>query len=188
VNVDENRRETVDALRDDVAHVIVTHPLTPADNVSLYRLLGAIFGCEAEAAALSAQFCEAAERLRQAVLTRATERVLYLIWRAPWYTVSRETYISATLALCGWLTFPAVAPARYPTLEDDDPLWHDVDRILLSTEPYVFRERDVARLRDRLQQRFGTSPAVSLIDGEMTSWYGSRAIMGLEYLRRLRSE
>ena len=25
--------------------------------------------------------------------------------------------------------------------------------------------------------------AVSLIDGEMTSWYGSRAIAGLRYLR-----
>jgi hypothetical protein len=29
---------------------------------------------------------------------------------------------------------------------------------------------------------------VGLIDGEMTSWYGSRAIPGMAYLARLRSE
>jgi len=28
---------------------------------------------------------------------------------------------------------------------------------------------------------------VSLIDGEMTSWYGSRAIAGMKYLSRLRT-
>jgi ABC-type Fe3+-hydroxamate transport system, periplasmic component len=44
VNIDENRRETVDALAAGVAHVIVTHPLTPDGNLQLYRMFGAIFG------------------------------------------------------------------------------------------------------------------------------------------------
>ena len=43
VNVDENRREVVDAARAFVPHVIVTHPLAPTDNPRLYRLFGAIF-------------------------------------------------------------------------------------------------------------------------------------------------
>jgi hypothetical protein len=47
----------------------------------------------------------------------------------------------------------------------------------------MFRERHVAEL--------AATPAlagkrVALIDGEMTSWYGSRAIAGLGYLLRFR--
>jgi len=37
-----------------------------------------------------------------------------------------------------------------------------------------------------LQQRLPATP-VDLIDGEMTSWYGSRAIHGLAWLREFRS-
>jgi hypothetical protein len=28
----------------------------------------------------------------------------------------------------------------------------------------------------------------ALIDGEMTSWYGSRAVAGMDYLRQLREK
>ena len=44
VNMDENRRETVDALAAFVPHIVVTHPNTPQDNLPLFALLGGIFG------------------------------------------------------------------------------------------------------------------------------------------------
>ena len=43
----------------------------------------------------------------------------------------------------------------------------------------MFRQRHVAELHDQL------NVPIDLIDGEMTSWYGSRAIRGLAYLREL---
>ena len=52
-----------------------------------------------------------------------------------------------------------------------------VDRVLLSSEPYHFHEDHVAELAAAFPDA-----RVSLIDGEMTSWYGSRAIAGLRYL------
>jgi ABC-type Fe3+-hydroxamate transport system substrate-binding protein len=52
VNIDENEKPTVDALAQFVPYVIVTHPLTPSDNLNLYRLLGGIFGAEEAAKAL----------------------------------------------------------------------------------------------------------------------------------------
>ena len=57
----------------------------------------------------------------------------------------------------------------------------DADRILLSTEPYAFRERDAIALAA------STHRPVRLIDGEWTSWYGVRAIEGLRALARFRS-
>jgi ABC-type Fe3+-hydroxamate transport system substrate-binding protein len=183
VNVDENRRETVEAIAAFVPHVIVTHPLAPRDNLALYRLIGGIFGRAREAEALCAQFEEAFDAAARASAVFAPQRVLYLIWRDPWMTVSRDTYISRTLALVKWETVPERATARYPEVELDEATLAGVDVILASSEPYMFRERHVTGL--------AAMPAlagkqVALIDGEMTSWYGSRAIAGLGYMPRFR--
>ncbi len=180
VNVDENRREVVDAARAFVPHVVVTHPCAPQDNVRLYTLFGALFDREREAAALATAFDAAHRALVEAASALARERVLYMIWKKPWMTVARSTYISATLALAGWDTMPVGAAARYPEIGDDDPAWRDAQRILLSTEPYAFRPRDAQALAARHRR------PVELVDGEMTSWYGPRAIDGMRYLADLR--
>jgi ABC-type Fe3+-hydroxamate transport system substrate-binding protein len=52
VNIDENRKETADALAAYVPNVIVTHPLAPLDNLALYRQIGKEFGKTREAEAL----------------------------------------------------------------------------------------------------------------------------------------
>jgi len=181
VNVDENRREDVDAAREFVPHVIVTHPLAPDDNRRLYELFGAIFGREREASTLDAQFLEAIAALDAAAANLPRERVLYLIWRKPWMTVARDTYVAATLARAGWDTVPAVSSRRYPELADDDASWNDADLLLASSEPFAFRERDARELSQRWRK-----PA-HVIDGEWTSWYGARAIPGLRALAAFRN-
>ena len=180
VNVDENRREVVDAARAFVPSVIVTHPLAPTDNPRLYRLFGAIFEREREAEALAGAFAGALARLDAAAARVPREAVLYLIWRKPWMTVSRATYVSATLARAGWDTLPARPRKRYPEVADGARAWRDAARILVSSEPYAFRSRDAAALALRWNK-----PA-TLNDGEWTSWYGPRAIYGLDALAELR--
>jgi ABC-type Fe3+-hydroxamate transport system substrate-binding protein len=174
VNVDENRRETAEALAEFVPEVIVTHPLGPHDNLALYRRLGTAFGREAEAEALCARLED--ELAAVAATQRPRRDVLYLIWREPWMTVAPDTYIARTLALFNWHTVPADVEDRYPQLELAD-VAGAVDRVLLSSEPYHFKEHHFGEIRAALP-----TAAVSLIDGEMTSWYGSRAIAGLRYL------
>jgi ABC-type Fe3+-hydroxamate transport system substrate-binding protein len=171
VNVDENRKEDAEALAEFIPNVVVTHPLGPRDNLDLYRQMGLEFDREARAEALCVKFEAALARVDE----RPEQRVLYLIWRDPWMTISPETYISQTLDLFNWRTVPATADERYPEVDLADA---DVDRVLLSSEPFHFKEHHVAEVE-------GLVPGakVSLIDGEMTSWYGSRAIAGIDYLR-----
>ena len=183
LNIDENQRSAAAALAQFVPHLIVTHPLGPLDNPPLYRLLGGIFARDQAAQALCTRFDIAHGALARAARAWQRERVLYLIWKNPWMAVSRDTYISRMLALAGWDSVPAEAAARYPEVQLDAALLHGTERVLLSTEPYRFRERDLAALRALPAMR---GRSVELIDGEMTSWYGSRAIAGLDYLRRLR--
>ena len=181
VNVDETRREVVDAARAFIPDVIVTHPLVPEDNRRLYELFGAIFGRDDQAARLTRSFDESLAALERTAAPLPRTRVLYLIWREPWMTVARDTYVSATLARAGFDTLPAESKARYPKLGDDDAAWRDADRILLSTEPWAFRERDCAALAA------ATGKRAELVDGEWTSWYGSRATEGFSALARLRA-
>ncbi len=192
VNIDENRRETVDEIRGFVPHVIVTHPCKPDDNFALYSLIGGIFGREAEAARLSGDLRAALDALRNTAWP--ARRVLYAIWQDPWMTVARDTYISQMLAQVNWATWPDAAPEacvdgdcsrpnaegeRYPTFRWSDALVRELDAVLLSTEPYRFTEDHA----DALERQIGKP--VLLVDGEMLSWYGSRAVAGARYLKTL---
>ena len=185
LNIDENEKRTAEALAQFVPHLIVTHPLGPLDNPPLYRLIGGIFGREQAAEALCARFQQARAVLESAARAWPRQRVLYLIWKDPWMAVARDTYISRTLALAGWDTLPDDAAARYPQVKLDAALLQDAELVLLSSEPYRFRDRDLAELRALPAMRGKT---VALIDGEATSWYGSRAIAGLDYLLGLRDK
>jgi hypothetical protein len=180
VNVDENRRETYEALREFVPQVMVTHPLAPRDNLELYRLLGTTFGRESEAERLCAEFELAWAALHSAPSGRETA-VLLLIWQQPWMTVSRDTYVSRMLSTIAWQTLPSQAAVRYPVIDRTSTWLDDVELVLLASEPFPFRERHIAAAATLAPGR-----PVKLIDGEMISWYGSRAIHGLAYLETQR--
>jgi hypothetical protein len=184
VNPDENRRETFEALQQIVPSVLVVHPIEVSDNLTLFERLGRMFGVEEAAARLTG-------RLRQelaacAAQTWPRERVLYLVWRRPWMTVAADTYIARALSLVGWDVPHGpggdTGAARYPEVADLPAAAAQVSRVLLSTEPYRFGERHVSELA-----RACPGTPIHLIDGEMTSWYGSRAVAGLAYLRAFRA-
>jgi ABC-type hemin transport system substrate-binding protein len=219
VNVDENEKSTVDALRTWVPHIVVTHPQNAQDNIALIDQLVAVFTPFLPAAALDSvvdlppdapqdamhsiaayaifqratalkqQFSTRLQGLQASRAQRNPQRVLYLIWQGPWMTVARDTYISRMLDLIGWQTWPdtlggdgirTAGAARYPVLTGDEPWLAQIDRVLLSSEPYSFGAQHVAQVQSWLPHT-----QVQLVDGEMLSWYGSRAIQGLDYLEAL---
>lgn len=193
VNVDENTLETVQALREFVPQVVVTHPCAPHDNLALYRQMAECLPEVPGIAERAARWCAALERELQ--LTADTEwpqrQVLYCIWREPWMTVARDTYLSRMLALVNWQTLPDVAggergAARYPAFDWAADWVGRLDRVLLSSEPYSFGPSHAAEVRATLAAcRPGAEVQVHCVDGEMLSWYGSRAVQGVAYLRGL---
>jgi len=174
VNIDENEKPTVDKLAEFVPNIVVTHPIEPRDNLALVQLMGGVFCAQARADAWCGEF----ERELALVQKGRPQRVLYCIWKDPWMTVSRDTYIARMLALIGW-SIPEIGDVRYPSFQWSDALVHDVDQVLLSSEPYRFTEEHV----DALERQIGKP--VQLVDGEMMSWYGSRALQGIRYLKGL---
>lgn len=194
VNIDENRRETVDAIRSWSAQdgpaapqIVVTHPLGPEDNLALIDQLldhfGALEGVAERAERLRASLCDELERTRPD--GRPLQRVLYLIWRDPWMTVARDTYIARMLGRVNWRTLPALdggasGAARYPVVRGGEAWLAEVDQVLLSSEPYAFTQAHVDEAKVLCP-----NARVRLVDGEMLSWYGARALPGLRYLRQI---
>jgi ABC-type Fe3+-hydroxamate transport system substrate-binding protein len=180
VNIDENEKPTVERLAAFVPHVVVTHPNVPRDNLALARLMGGIFGAQAAAERWCAAFDAEYAALR-ALPPGPGRTVLYCIWQDPWMSVAQDTYIGSMLAELGWRVPLLEAGVRYPRFNWSDDLVRGLDAVLLSTEPYRFTEAHA----DALEKQIGIP--VLLVDGEMMSWYGSRALAGLKYLRRLRT-
>ena len=187
VNVDENREDTVRALREFVPRIVVTHPCRPEDNLALLAQMLQEFGDQPGVAARAAALDAALQRELAACGARdwPRRRVLYLIWRQPWMCVARDTYIAAMLERVGWQSWPAVqggpsGAARYPVLRGDEPWLAEIDELLLSSEPYRFGAEHLAEA-----QSLCPRARVRLVDGELLSWYGPRAAPGLAYLRTL---
>ena len=179
LNVEENTRAMEAAIRGFVPHVIVTYPKRPEDNPPLYRLLGGIFGKEAEAEALAQKFDAAYRHLAALGPALPARRVLYFIWKNPWMGISRGTYIANALALVNWQVLGHRDGVDYPELTLTPELLAEADLVLFSTEPYPFAEADLdafAAAHDCPRAK------LRLIDGEYASWYGPRAIAGLDYL------
>ena len=105
----------------------------------------------------------------------------YLIWRNPYMAAGGDTFIHDMLQRCG-LTNLLSTTNRYPTV--DTETLSRCDRILLSSEPYPFREKHIDELRKLLPSHPGSStPVIQLVDGQIFSWYGSRLLEAPAWLQ-----
>ncbi len=182
VNVDETPRPVFEQLTAAGYTVVVTHPVRVDDNLRLYQLLGGIFDRTAMAAALAERLVHALAETTAAAAKLPHRRVLYLIWRKPWMSIGPTTYIADALARVNWRTEPADTDQRYPTIELNEPLLAGVELVLFASEPFPFGDKHMDAFRAAFPAHAAKAVA---IDGEMTSWYGSRAIAGTQYLLRL---
>lgn len=186
-NMEENRRDVVEALRAEGVPVWVTFPRTVVEGIGLVRELGALTATEAAAATLARSLEAAHTRVLERVGGRPRVRVFCPIWRGPYMTVNRDTYVHDMLWTCGGDNVFAARPSRYPTVTLEEVRAAAPDVILLPDEPYRFRaahRADFAPLADVPAVRAGR---IHLVDGKLLSWYGPRIAEAFERLPALLS-
>jgi ABC-type Fe3+-hydroxamate transport system substrate-binding protein len=107
------------------------------------------------------------------------KRVVYFIWRNPWMCAGGDTFISDMLRTAGWQNVLA-DKMRYPEITLEELKDKNIELVLLSSEPYPFKETHIAEIKAALP-----GVEVKLVDGEMMSWYGSRMALAVDYVDKL---
>lgn len=106
-------------------------------------------------------------------------RVLYLIWQDPIMAVGKNTYIDHMLSIFG-VQNALSDYDRYPELSEEEIRKITPTHIFLSSEPFPFKEKHISQY-----QRICPGAVITIVDGELFSWYGSRMLMSIEYFRKL---
>jgi ABC-type Fe3+-hydroxamate transport system substrate-binding protein len=103
----------------------------------------------------------------------------YLIWKEPYMTVGGDTFINDMMKYAG-LQNIFENKKRYPEISLEELSTADCQLILLSSEPYPFKQKHLKALQEQLPGK-----KIILVDGEMFSWYGSRLLKAPAYFTHL---
>jgi ABC-type Fe3+-hydroxamate transport system substrate-binding protein len=109
-------------------------------------------------------------------------RTAYLIWKDPYMTIGADTFIHSMMAKAGLVNIYADED-RYPQITPQALSEKKPELVLLSSEPYPFKQKHIDELK-----AFLPGAKIMLTDGEMFSWYGSRMLKAATYFQKLRHE
>lgn len=174
-NKEENRKEDVDVLQKDF-DVMITDINTIEDALLTIHDIGNRCGVKRTTedliSAIRKEYHNAPDEPQ---LTAA-----YMIWRDPWMTVGTDTYIHSVLS--HWKLKNVFGDQRrYPKTTLDELSNKKPDIILLSSEPYPFKEKHITEVEIACPDC-----RVLLVDGEWFSWYGSRMLPSFKKLNSFR--
>lgn len=108
------------------------------------------------------------------------KRVAYFIWRKPYMAAGRNTFINEMLNYCGLQNVFADKASRYPEITVNQLITANPEIVLLSSEPYPFKEKHIQEFAKLLP-----AAKITQVDGELFSWYGSRLVHAPVYLEEL---
>jgi ABC-type Fe3+-hydroxamate transport system substrate-binding protein len=106
--------------------------------------------------------------------------VCYLIWNKPMMAAGRNTFIHAMLDCCGFTNVITGENLRYPELTEKELIDYQPDCLLLSSEPFPFKETHIDYFKSILP-----NAKITLVDGEAFSWYGSRLLKATNVFEKL---
>jgi ABC-type Fe3+-hydroxamate transport system substrate-binding protein len=154
-NVEENRREDVEALRAAGLRVHVTYPRTVPDALTALADLLALLDVPNQG-----WLDRAAQAWAAPPEFDAT--VVVPVWRRPWVLLGGDTFASDLLARLGLRNVYPAGADRYPrpALADIPP----ADLVVLPDEPYAFTADDGP-------EAFPGRP-YALVSGRHLTWYG----------------
>jgi ABC-type Fe3+-hydroxamate transport system substrate-binding protein len=176
---EENVKMQVDELAKDFP-VLLTDVSNFEDALKMIIDVGILTNKENESVKLVKEIEEKFAKIKLRSLDDIS--AAYLIWKEPYMTVGADTYISDMLLRAGIKNIFS-NQMRYPTISVEDIQKANPDFVLLSSEPYPFKDRHVAELQSELP-----NSKVVLVDGEMFSWYGSRMLLAADYFLKFRHQ
>lgn len=180
-NKEENTAEQVQYLMQHVP-VWVSDIHRLKDALDMIRSIGHMTGRSERASQIAGNISLSFRKLQEEIRDLALLRTAYFIWREPWMVAGGDTFIHTMLGYSRLENVFAGTP-RYPAIDLAQLSTTDCELVLLSSEPYPFKEKHIAELQAVLP-----AARIELVDGELFSWYGSRLEKAAGYFRELREK
>jgi ABC-type Fe3+-hydroxamate transport system substrate-binding protein len=174
-NKEENTKELIEELAIDYP-VYISDVNTIEDALHMIADIGKLTGKTSLAEELISNIKNSRNDL--SLINPTKKSCYYFIWKNPWLTVGGDTFINTMIEEAGFASL-SKNQTRYPEI-DFDNIDTQPDFLLLSSEPYPFKQEDA----DFLQSKFRSSK-ILFVDGTYFSWYGSRMKHTFQYLANL---
>ncbi|MEK3979762.1 helical backbone metal receptor [Psychrobacillus sp. FSL K6-2836] len=171
---EENTEEMVLEL-EKIAPVFVLEVKSIQDAYRFITTLGEVTKTEDAASLLLAS----SQKSFQTIESKKNGKAAYVIWRKPYMVVGGSTYINDVLNTMGFQNPFTNEESRYPAVTKEQLANAQLDKLLLASEPFPFKEKHLAEF-----QAFLPHTEIILVDGEMF-WYGSRMLVAGEYLAKI---
>ncbi|MGK0386632.1 MAG: iron complex transport system substrate-binding protein [Patiriisocius sp.] len=175
-NKEENTKEIVEACS-EIAPVWLSDIYTVDDSLDMISLLGELFNKEEKAFQIIEKIKNEYYSFYEFMKGKQVKKVAYLIWENPFMAAGQQTFINDLLRINKFENVLKDPASRYPEISIN--ALKEVDLVLLSSEPFPFKEKHVQELEEATQKE------VQLVDGEYFSWYGSRLQYAFTYFRFL---
>lgn len=174
-NKEENVKEQVDILAAEFP-VLLTDVGNLDDALRMIGDIGRLTGRALKAAEIAGKISSLFASLP---VSAKPLPAAYLIWREPYMCAGGDCFINDMLNRAGFRNVFSQL-ARYPVITPDMLRESGCSYLLLSSEPYPFKEKHILELREILP-----TARIKLVDGEIFSWYGSRLLDAPAYFTRL---
>lgn len=172
-NKEENVKEQVEQVATRFP-VWVSDVNTLEDAYQMIADIGTLTGKTSKAATLVSAIKFEFDKLP---LLHSPLPACYLIWKDPYMTIGGDTFIHQMLQKSGYENVFA-ARLRYPQVSVNEIRESGCKVVLLSSEPYPFKQKHIDELQEQLP-----GVGIQLVDGEMFSWYGNRLLLAPSYFR-----
>ena len=177
-NKEENTQADIEALA-EFASVWVSNIYDLNGALEMILQVGEITQTAEQAKEICAKIKDNFAKLKA---ERTTQKVAYAIWKNPWMWAGRDIFIASMLREMGWENV-LENETRYPEKGLADIAALKPEIILLSSEPFPFKEKHLAEVKAEMPDA-----KVLLADGEMFSWYGSRLLLAVNYFQELQKQ
>jgi len=174
-NKEENEQSQIEELAKEFpVWISDIHNLN--ESLEMIEMLGELFNKKEKALELTTNIKSTFQQLTNST----TVKVAYFIWNEPMMVAGKNTFIDDMLKRCNFENVFLHKDSRYPEISLDELQKANPELILLSSEPFPFKEKHVEEF-----QRHLPNSKVIIVDGELFSWYGSRLQHSANYFLEL---
>ncbi|WP_339879951.1 helical backbone metal receptor [uncultured Algoriphagus sp.] len=171
-NKEENEQNRIEELMEKYP-VWMSDIYTLEDSLEMIGSFGKMLNVEEKAQEIIKQL-----KVDFALPHKRKEKAVYLIWNDPIMVAGADTFINEMLSFAGFENL--IQTSRYPHLTIEQLIDLNPENILLSSEPFPFKDSHIQYFQSLLPEA-----KIKLVDGEIFSWYGSRLLNAKTYFENL---